>query len=527
LTLTKPSPYTCACTASQYMVSNTCVNCPTGCAKCTSATNCLSSTQGYYLSGSTSLKCMPVCYTCIQATTCSSCSATGGLVLNSLGVCVCTSPQFLVPTSPPTCSLCSTLYTNCLSCSYSGAYSSSSPVPVVCSTPALGYFISGNGTAACGSYCTTCTSNTQCTVCIDPSFSLTTGVCSCPATTYLTNTTPLKCDSCSNIIAGCLTCSHTTSTLCSGCQPGFYPASTLPTTTCSACLFTCATCTNGTGCVTCNPGFSLNGSICDCNSGFIDVATQSCLACSAVVLNCATCLGTYPTTCQTCNSGYYSSAGGSQCLSCPLNCNTCSSTGVCLTCNTGFSLKSSNICDCGATCQACNATMGITYCVDCSGSYCFNTQAGYYANSGSVYQCPLACSSCSDATTCSDCNSPFILTSTSQCVCNSTNNVYLSLNGATCLTCAQIFSNCTVCSAGPTTCQNCVTGMFFDGTSCISCQYPCVSCSGSATNCITCQGLLIPDNLGACICDNSTLWYSNVTLNCITCPQLIDNCVTC
>ena len=374
LTLIGPIPFKCACPSSQFMVSNTCINCPNSCSTCTSLTTCLTCKTGYYPSGGLCLKCLAVCNSCMNAATCTSCDTSNGLVLNSLNLCVCTSPYLLNPTTPLKCSLCSSLYSNCLACSYSPAYSSSTPSSVVCSSPAPGYFLSGSGTAACGTNCNTCTSNTVCTGCTDSSMDLSLS-CSCPALTYLTNATPLQCLSCSTIFPGCDTCSYTTSTTCTACLSGYYPTSAVPIASCLECSSTCATCTDNNGCDSCVPGImTLTGSSCYCIASFLDPITQTCVACNIAIVNCNLCDLTLPTTCIACKPGYYPSPDSTKCLACPLNCKSCDNFGVCDDCNPGFLPPTSGngySCVCDATCQACNTTTSLG-CVSCTGTTCNN-----------------------------------------------------------------------------------------------------------------------------------------------------------
>ena len=218
LTLKGPSPFTCQCASNQYKTTATpptCVNCPTGCSGCASAAACTACSSGYYLAGSSCPPCMPVCATCASAATCSTCLS--GLTLNSANICVCSSPKLLNPTTK-TCQSCSTLVPNCLTCAYNPVYSPSAPVPVICNAPKSGYYITGagTGTAACGSYCLTCTSNTVCTTCL-PTFrdpATNAGTCSCPYQQSVTILSPATCAFCNAIIPNCRFCQFFSSTQC-------------------------------------------------------------------------------------------------------------------------------------------------------------------------------------------------------------------------------------------------------------------------------------------------------------------------
>jgi hypothetical protein len=97
LTLVGATPQTCGCLFNQYMSGTSCYDCTIGCATCVSAVNCTTCIQGYYFSIYSCIACMPVCKTCTGGTSCTSCDTSDGLVLNSLGICVCPSPTLLDP----------------------------------------------------------------------------------------------------------------------------------------------------------------------------------------------------------------------------------------------------------------------------------------------------------------------------------------------------------------------------------------------------------------------------------------------
>ena len=187
-----------------------CINCPTGCATCTNGTLCTSCIQGYYLNGMLCTNCMPVCKTCDDSTSCSSCN--NNLIISGT-VCTCPTSQVLDP-STTTCIACTAFDTNCQTCDYNpSGYNPSSPTPIVCSVAMIGYFVQGNGTtAACGSYCDYCTSNSVCTTCQSTFFN-NAGTCECsPLPLFLNNNNPPFCENCDATIPGCDTCSRSTVT---------------------------------------------------------------------------------------------------------------------------------------------------------------------------------------------------------------------------------------------------------------------------------------------------------------------------
>lgn len=121
------------------------------------------------------------------------------------------------------CSSCSSFYTNCLTCGYISSYTPSNPSAVICTASATGYYISGNGTAACGAYCSNCTINTQCNTnsCYN-TFSNQAGTCICTGTNFPSNDNPPVCKACSVIFPGCSSCQTSINTSCTACNDPYY-----------------------------------------------------------------------------------------------------------------------------------------------------------------------------------------------------------------------------------------------------------------------------------------------------------------
>ena len=506
-------PATCGCAAGKYLSSAYCYNCPTGCATCTSNTACGTCVSGYFKSGTLCALCMPVCKTCSLGTTCSSCDSSKGLTLNAQNICVCSSPNLLNP-STLTCSACSSFYSNCLSCGYNPSYSPSSPAPVVCTSAAPGYYLSGGGVAACGSYCLSCADSTTCNPgsCVT-NFNNVGGACGCTGSNIPSNSNPPICDACSNIILGCNTCQVTTSTSCTNCDPLYYLSGGI----CYSCPSICTSCTSATFCTGCLPGMTPNiiGQ-CVCDTDYFDAASQTCKPCGQVIAGCLTCASTIPTTCLTTNTGSYITTGGSTVLPCPLNCATCDST-TCFTPNPGYTLIS-GVPTCDTACQACNSSP--TGCTLCPGGICGGCLNGYYLSGGSCHTCMPGCLQCLDGANCYSCTSPFVVGVVGislQCVCNATAGMYLTLSSTDCQTCTLVITDCQTCSSTPpTTCIKCIDGKFVSGgTTCLPCVYPCAKCTGASNYCDTCQGAFKSVGAGNCVCDHTaSMWYSNITLDC-------------
>jgi hypothetical protein len=119
------------------------------------------------------------------------------------------------------------------------------------------------------------------------------------------------------------------------------------------------------------------------------------------------------------------------CVTCPLNCQKCSTNSICLVCNTGYYLTANGKCKlCSSSCQFC--LYNSTNCTMCpAGSYFFNQ----------------ACFECINTI-------PFCET-------------------------------CTINSNSTLNCINCTKGMYSIGSVCRSCSKNCATCVNS-TVCSIC-----------------------------------------
>jgi hypothetical protein len=142
---------------------------------------------------------------------------------------------------------------------------------------------------------------------------------------------------------------------------------------CTPCYYTCLTCSNSTGCLSCSSANNryLNGSQCLPNSGYYDNSVnQSALQC---VSPCANCISA--SSCLSCVGGYYMS--GTSCLACLIQyCFNCTSASNCISCQLGYYFDSiTNKCEvmiCNdVNCGFCPASPAV--CVQCfSGFYVIN-----------------------------------------------------------------------------------------------------------------------------------------------------------
>ena len=169
------------------------------------------------------------------------------------------------------------------------------------------------------------------------------------------------------------------------CMPGYFNNNTA---VCVSCLDSCETCTNKTGCVTCISTKTQSFWSIGYQVSYIQHADSTCSSCWSLIPRCLTC--TSPTACTSCVS-----------LS-------------------NFTLASDGTCVC-------------------------NTASNYYLNQYNNDNCTLCgdlilgCTSCSNAYTCS--------------VCDSIN--HFELTGASC---------------------SCIAGFFLRDSSCHPCSYTCKTC---------------------------------------------------
>ncbi|EGR31372.1 leishmanolysin family protein, putative [Ichthyophthirius multifiliis] len=334
-----------------------CESCSNGCLVCTSSTTCSQCdvSLNYVLSNGF----------CVKNMTCdSSCLACSGTATYCTK---CSSPLFLdkvlakcvVSTSCPSTTFANTTNQECTNCTLTGCTKCLNSS--TCSTCAVGYRLVGSVCSNCTSPCLTCqsTSSTSCLSCelITQFLNGNSCVTTCPVGTYPDTFTKL-CKACS--LTGCSACSS--ATVCTTCTSEY----TLISNTCvipSLCTFPCQTCysTDNTICTSCVSGYYLFYQNCftTCpQETYLETSTGTCQWCQYGCLKCInnnvciicdtanrwklyinycieatdcydpckTCVSYKPTTCNSCQTGYYLSIN--QCLTlCPNG--TKPTTGVC------------------------------------------------------------------------------------------------------------------------------------------------------------------------------------------------------
>ena len=424
----------------------------------------------------------------------------------------------------------------------------------VCKTDYYGTTSSDSTTScsSCPDTCSACTSNSDCTACIDPNSQVSSGSCQCKSgfygspsttTTSTCNSCGLGCSSCSDA-SNCQSCYDTNAELSGGgctCKSGFYgsPGSTADDDGCSSCPVGCEICTTSSSCDQCADANSeFISSACFCQAGYygtISSILSTCTICNDICSECIS--SSVCTQCKDpeaspvsgvckCNNGYYGtpSAGpATSCLECLSECKTCDDGSTCLTCNDPNSQVDSGICKCKAGFSGTPSSTSVTAC----------------------YECPDGCSICvlSDCFACMD---PYAEVVSNECVCISGYYGTPSLTSTT--NCEKCASECETCSSSSKciTCTDssmillsgscsCQDGFYFDGTKCKSCEGECSTCT-SATVCKTCLAYNATPNLkGYCECNAgfyniSDLSSENTCLECLPdCSSCSNNtsCLTC
>lgn len=446
-TVTKQSSI--SATTSTY----TCMPCPVGCLTCSQVTNIGSSCWNAY---------------------CNSCGAeytmhfrTAYMSCTERAFCNCTNTNLFPNIANGHCQACSTVIPNCLACS---AHEWAATFCLTCMT---GFYRSptGNDMARtclpCVPGCGNCTNSTACATCL-PTFTLSSGACICNASKNLFYSAATNsCTSCIVAIVGCTSCTSTGLTVtCSACISGtFYNSGT---NTCDSCTLYCSTCT-ATACTLCvSSTFSKSGTTCYCDpllQMYLNTATTpaSCSSCSTFIPSCVTCTGTAGSlSCSLCSPGYF--YNGTYCQTCSPFCLNCTNSLSCGTCSATFiSNGTSCVCDAmngyilnvaGTACIACDLLIpNCLLCVLTPTVYCATCNDPFYdvgINSTVCVLCPIECTSCTDALTCTGCVMGYTVLNGS-CIC---------LN---CSTCALISSNCSACDN--TTCFSCSPGLFLNASS--------------------------------------------------------------
>lgn len=197
------------------------------------------------------------------------------------------------------CSACDTgsyLDANTLSCALCPVGAQSCVDQTTIQSCQTGYLKSSNSM-----FCTPCPSN--CLSC--PSSSSTCAVC---ATGYFLSSG--QCKACN--VTNCAVCTAVgANVFCTTCTSGYYKFNN---TVCSSCPLNCLSCTSSTICTGCNTGYYIQGGGCS-------LVSSSLLIPNCLYYSNTTSGGKY--LCTSCQSGYYLSSTSLQCVPCSIVCTSC------------------------------------------------------------------------------------------------------------------------------------------------------------------------------------------------------------
>jgi proprotein convertase subtilisin/kexin type 5 len=423
--ISTPIQGVCGCQSGYYDdgASPICKKCSVTCSTCqlvNSQPSCTSCVSGANTVLSNSIcQCLPnftpnpigdgTCVACdISCLTCRG-PYTGDVADPGAGACACLSGLSETNPRSPDCVVlsCASVNPGCINCNVLTCTACSTIQNFKATPSALtgqcvcqdGYYLNPttNTCNPCGASCTICNNATTCTTCYLGA-TASGGICSCPLTTYPSQTTS-QCLNCTAV--GCISCAGNVCSSCStprlltsiatcACPDQTYDSNGQ----CINCPSNCRLC-NSTGCIVCTNGQFLYNGVCgSCPTSFIG-ANGVCVSCAQ---NCLTC--SQPASCSVCNSSYYLYLG--LCLpNCPNSTLTNTNSMTCI--------------DCVAPCASCsNLTTNCTSCIAGLGNL-FNGVCG-------------ACPSGTAPTTtgCQICNTPCITCFSSPSVCSSCPaNMYL------------------------------------------------------------------------------------------------------
>ncbi|CAG9324581.1 unnamed protein product [Blepharisma stoltei] len=476
---------------------------------------------------------------------------------SSPGNCKCGETQYVKNSNPVTCSNCHASChscawkgpSQCITCSDSSLIIASPPGSCTCSTSQYIMYKNPFTCGTCDSSCSTCSGPTanDCLSCTDSAVTLssTPSSCSCKTSQYTISQSPLTCGNCDS---SCATCSGSGSNQCLTCVDSLITVSSSPGSctcsaseyiinksplTCASCHSSCASCSGplNTDCYTCiDQAVSISNppDSCSCLSNQY-IITNHPLTCGNCYWLCATCLGKARNQCLTCSSSELmlsNLSGACECLpgkymlhespidcggTCDSSCSTCigPNEDQCLTCKNS-SITLNNIpgkCFCNSSqyvisyspliCENCNSA-----CLECSGSgagdciSCKNSSITPSANPGYcsclTYEyilsaSPLHCDLCHNS--CESCSGPYY---------------------NDCLTC----KNLTI-SPSPDGHCGCKENEYIISVSpllCGSCDLSCKTCVGPKANqCLSCSEIIL-DQPSSCRSSNNSSGLSTFSM---------------
>ena len=527
-------------------INETCVPCNTSsCALCSEDySNCTECKSEYYLSENNCLECVGQCKTCKNETFCLSCfensnydNETGTcecierfIFNNETNVCACVNnsayendtntceclPGYGIDSDNSSCVPCNE--SSCLRCSNN--YS-------ICEECDDKYYLGDNGMCLdCPEPCANCSNSSYCYSCVDKAnllenstcscidnadYNISSGACECFAgegpeclicsnLSYY-NSTEENCscilnsylnDSYSLFVCSCNDsygydsanhiCSPCNDSNCSDCESDYMICEECPSgyfldsnSTCQECPKTCSECLNATHCTECieKAEYDEVNKNCSCIQNSIFNSSSDACECFA---------GEGPN-CTACPNRTYYNTGSDECECVTNSRNESNSSELQCVCEDGYGYESEN-----NTCESCDSLN----CALCTDDYknCTQCDLGYYlGEDNTCYDCPNACSNCSDSLTCNECSDLTTKDQNGNCSCIN----YTNYNEST------------------KTCE-CIDGLGYnnDTNSCDLCEDAnCVDCSGNYSICETCN----------------ESYYVNDTFFCSECPETCSTCM--
>ena len=467
--------YCLTCKKGYFLEEVLCFKCVSNCEECDSL-DCLKCNPKYYLSDGLCYKCADICHECIGPTEsdCIECEA-----------------GYFYSGANRRCFKC---HESCIDCTGPNDYE--------CLSCSEGYFllqniyimpnVEGSKCTKCEEGCLNCVNTRKCVRC-KSGYRLVNNngnpSCEpCEEGCAICSESPEKCIACSigyyaNSIpsqdyVNCTKCPPNChecfiddggELICMTCFDGYYKDN--ETGTCNECKFPCSICSSIDSCLSCVPGYLLEGNSCD-------------LQCSSICLTCK-----YSSDiCDSCRDGY--TLSGTTCIKCPVGCKMCEITqysAVCLSCLDGYYKDGDNCFRCQSPCETCFSSNLYSGCYSC--------EAGYFMNQIYTVPTPYAgqCKKCSEQVEhCSECSTKCIdedLDSFQTChnfVCTNCDDGYFVSEENGIIKCASCPQNCISCNK--TSCIECQNGYFLnEQKECekIQCSDNCKECDGF--NCTKCN----------------------------------------
>ena len=257
-----------------------CSQCPTNCKTCkdeSGSLTCSSCFEGFYENPDTHNcdACNYPCATCSSSTSCLTC-ADGHLQVGDSCDSLCKQPCMTCKDTADNCVTCYEKFvpsgTTCVECPEGCKTCEKSDESFICTSCLDGYFKDGEECKKCNSPCATCFSENmyRCYSCEKGYY----------MDTIYTFPVPYggQCAKCATRVEHCSECesecidddldSHKSCKTfkCTKCEEGHFLTEENGQQRCSSCPSNCLKCTDSITCTMCNPGFNLNGTVCESSS---------------------------------------------------------------------------------------------------------------------------------------------------------------------------------------------------------------------------------------------------------------------